>query len=206
MLTQYSMKKGLKIFGKEGEEAVKREMQQLHDMKTIEPVQFPTQEDKRNSLTYLMYLKKKRCGKIKGRGCADGRKQRSTSSKHEASSPTVAIESVFLTSIVDAEEHRDVAVVDIPGAYMHADVDEHIIVRFDRNMAEMLELIDPKIYKPYVQVDSTGKKVLYAKLKKALYGCLKSGLLFWKNIADLLQKSGFTLNPYDPCVANKTIN
>ena len=181
-------------------------MQQLHDMNTIEPVQFPSLEDKRDSLTYLMYLKKKRCGKIKGRGCADGRKQRNKNSKQEVSSPTVAIESVFLTSIVDAEEQREVAVVDIPGAYMHADVDEHIIVRFDRNMAEMLELIEPKIYKPYIQVDSTGKKVLYAKLKKALYGCLKSGLLFWRNLAELLQKTGFVLNPYDPCVANKTIN
>ena len=156
------MKKGLKIFGREGEEAVRREMKQLHDMKTIEPVRFPTQKDKRNSFTYLMYLKKKRCGKIKGRDCADGRK----SVAREVSSPTVAIESLFLTSIVDAEEQRDVAVVDILGAYMHADVDEHINVRFDRNMAEILELIDFKIHKPYVQVDSTGKKYYTPNLRK----------------------------------------
>ena len=131
---------------------MRREMQQLHNMKTIKPVKFPSQEDKRNLLTYFMYLKKKRCGRIKGRSCANGRKQRSTSSKQEVSLPTVAIESVFLTSTVDDEEHRYVAVVDISGAYMHAGVDEHIIVRFDRNMAEMLELIEPKIYKPYVLI------------------------------------------------------
>ena len=44
---------------------------------------------------------------------------------------TVMIKSVFLTSIVDGEESRDVAVVDIPGAYMHANVDEYIIIFFD---------------------------------------------------------------------------
>ena len=81
-----------------------------------------------------------------------------------------------MTSLIEAKEKRDVAVADIPGAYLHADVDEKIIVRFDGTMAEMLVRIDPKIYKPYVQVDRKGQPVLYAQLKKALYGCLRSGL------------------------------
>ena len=117
--------------------------------------------------------------------------------KEEVSSPTVVIDPVFLTSIVDAEQGRDVAVVDIPGAYMHADIDEHIIVRLDQTMAKVLEIIDPKIYKTYMKIDSNGEEVLYAKLKKALYGCLKSGLLFWRNLANHLQLYGFILNPYD---------
>ena len=197
MLTQYNMKKGLKGFGGKGEEAIKREMQQLHNMDTIEPVTHPARNNKRNSLTYLMYLKKKRCGKIKGRGCPDGRKKRENNKEEEVSPPTVVIKSVFLTSIVDAGQGRDATVVDIPGAYMHTDIDEHIIVRFDQTMTKMLEITDPKIYKPYIQIDSTGKKVLYAKLKKALYGCLKYGLLFLRNLANHLQLYGFILNPYD---------
>jgi hypothetical protein len=44
-----------------------------------------------------MFLKKKRCGKIKARGCADGRKQRLYKTKEETSAPTVSIESVMLT-------------------------------------------------------------------------------------------------------------
>ena len=96
--------------------------------------------------------------------------------------------------------------VNISDVYMHAGVDEYIIVRFNQTMTEMLDIIDLKIYKPYGQVNSAGKKVLYAKLKKALYGCLKSGLLFWRNLANHLQSYGFILNPYNSCVANKIIN
>ncbi len=47
--------------------------------------------------------------------------------------------------------------------------------------------------------------VLYIQLEKAVYGMMKSALLFYhKLVADLLQ-IGFTINPYDPCVANKMI-
>ena len=38
-----------------------------------------------------MFLKQKRCGKIKGRGYADGRKQRKYLTKDNRSAPTVAM-------------------------------------------------------------------------------------------------------------------
>ena len=74
---QMSMRKGLKVFGEPGYAAVKKEMQQLHDRKVVQPVDRKdlSQSQKREALGYLMFLKKKRCGAIKGRGCADGRKQ-----------------------------------------------------------------------------------------------------------------------------------
>ena len=65
-----------------------------------------------------MFLKEKRDGKIKGRTVAGGNKQRDFISKEDASSPTVATESVLLTCIIDAEEGRDVAVIDIPNAFI----------------------------------------------------------------------------------------
>lgn len=58
-------------------------------------------EDKRKALGYLMFLKEKRCGKIKGRGCAGGRKQRLYKAKEETSSPTVRIESRMLSCVID---------------------------------------------------------------------------------------------------------
>jgi hypothetical protein len=55
-----------------------------------------------------MFLKEKRCGKMKGHGCADGRKQQEYLTKEETSSPTVAIESVMLSCTIDAQhEGRD---------------------------------------------------------------------------------------------------
>ena len=40
----------------------------------------------------------------------------------------------------------------------------------------------------------------------ALYGTLKAALLFWKKLSESLKLRGFTINPYDWCIANKTIN
>ena len=70
-----------------------------------------------------MHLKKKRNGKIKGRSCADGWPQRKVSTKEEVASLTVATESVFITATIDAFENRDVATVDMPGAFLHTKVD-----------------------------------------------------------------------------------
>jgi hypothetical protein len=114
MLTQLSMKAGLRAFGDRGADAVKREMKQLHDMGALRPVENLTHDEKTSALKYLMYLKEKSDGVIKGRGCADGRKQRETTSKHDATSTTVSLESVFMTSLIEAKEKRDVAVADIP--------------------------------------------------------------------------------------------
>ena len=44
-----------------------------------------------NTLTYLMFLKQKRAGKIKGMGGAYGRQQQEYIGKEEASSPTISI-------------------------------------------------------------------------------------------------------------------
>ena len=63
-----------------------------------------------------MFLKKKRCGTIKG--CADGWKQRVYITKEESTSPTISMEAVFLTAIIDAWENHKVAVLDVPGAFM----------------------------------------------------------------------------------------
>jgi hypothetical protein len=52
-----------------------------------------------------------------------GNTQRDYISKEDASSPTVATESVMLSCIIDDEEERDVAVVDIPNAFLQTRVE-----------------------------------------------------------------------------------
>jgi hypothetical protein len=98
-----------------------------------------------------MYLNQKRCGRIKGRGCADGRKQRLyKTKKEETSSPTVSTEALLLTSLIDAGEERKVVTVDIPGAFMHADMDELVHMRLSGPMAELLVRVDPAKYRKYI--------------------------------------------------------
>ena len=153
-----------------------------------------------------MFLKKKRDRKIKGRGCVDGRPQHLDPNKPKTSASTVASESVLLTSVIDVMENRDVATVDIPGAFLHADMEgDDVHMKLEGMLVEMLARIDPKLYCKYIR-DENGKTVMYVQLKKALYGTIQVALLFWKNLTASLQEWGFTINPYDWCVANKMVN
>ena len=205
---QMSMKKGLAMFGDDGVTAVRKEMRQLHDRKVMKPrdAKELTPEQRREALAYLMFLKRKRCGKVKGRGCADGRKQRKYTDPADAASPTVATESVFLTMVIDALEDRDVAIVDIPGAFMQVDMDdEEVIMRLTGKMVELLIEIDPEMYRPHL-IYERGEPVLYVELLKALYGTIRAARLFWEKLSKQLMEWGFTPNPYDPCVMNRIVD
>jgi hypothetical protein len=207
ILTQYNLKQGIKKFGDNGKAAVLVELQQLHDRHVMKPVgkYDLTAGERKGALRYLMFLKEKRCGMIKGRGCADGRSQRDYMTKQETSSPTVATEALMLTCVIDAVERRDVATCDIPGAFMQSDMKGKVVMKLEGVMAEAILKIDPKQYTKYV-VKENGKDVIYVILAKALYGTLQAALLFWQNLSTQLEKWGFKINPYDFCVANKTIN
>ncbi len=159
---QMSMNKGLKIFGKAGIEAVHSEMVQLHDRKVMKLVHSRelTPEEWREALAYLMFLKRKWCGKVKGRGCADGRKQRRYTNRADAASPTVATEVVFLMAVIDALENHDVAVINIPSAFMQVNLDDETIhVRLTGKMVELLLEINHELYEPYL-VQEQGEMIM----------------------------------------------
>ena len=208
VLTHYSVKAGIKKFGTVGATAVSDELQQFYAKDTFTPVKAKTlsRKQKKRVLRLLMFLKKKRDGKIKGRACVDGRKQRDVYAKEDVSSPTVSIEVVLLTSVIDALEERDVLVTDIPGAYLTTNMDEEVHVILEEKLAEMMVLIAPEVYRTYIITSKNGKPTLYIKLKKALYRYLRSALLFWKKLSGGIVEDRFVLNPYDACVANKEIN
>ena len=117
---QISLKPDLRTFGNGGMKAVEKEMCHLHGRDVIMPVHKHclTPKQRKEALAYLIFLKCKHCGKIKGCGCADGRKQRAYIAKEESTAPTVSTEAVFLTAMIDALENRNVAVLDVPGAFM----------------------------------------------------------------------------------------
>ena len=74
---QYGMKVRLKVFGEAGLAAVVSDIRDnLYGRGVIEPVtkEQVTYEMRKKSLPYLMFLKRKRCGMVKGRRCADGQK------------------------------------------------------------------------------------------------------------------------------------
>jgi hypothetical protein len=72
-MIQYSLKIGLKKFQNKGEEAVSKELLQLHIRDTFKPQDAKELSATHNNgaLEYLMFLKEKRDGSLKGRTCAD---------------------------------------------------------------------------------------------------------------------------------------
>ena len=145
-------------------------------------------------------MKEKRDCSLKGRSVADGRKQRGLYPKEETTSPTVSIDALFLSLLIDSWEEREVATADVPGAYLLADMPDRVIVRYKNEMVDIICSVDPS-YKKYVV--SEGKdRVLYLSLLKALYGCVQSALLWYDLFSKTLQEVGFRINPYDRCVAN----
>ena len=59
----------------------------MDTMDVIEPIEARTMTrlEKRFAIEYLLFVKKKQCDRIKGRGCADGCKQRGHTTKEETS-------------------------------------------------------------------------------------------------------------------------
>jgi hypothetical protein len=134
--------------------------------------------------------------------CTDEQKQRREWTKQDTTSLAVSMEAVFITAVVNAYKEHDVACFDIPGAFLHADSDKKITMILNGRLAELMVQVTPN----HTSVDRKGMAILYIKMQKAIYGLLRSTLLFYKKLVANLESIGFKLNPYDPCVANKEVN
>ena len=98
------MKTGLKIWVTKGSQAVSNELSQLHLRDTFRPInpKALSKSDYDKVLESHLFLKQKRDQTIKGRMVSGGNKQRNHIDKTDATSPTADLESVLLTSTIDA--------------------------------------------------------------------------------------------------------
>jgi hypothetical protein len=194
---------GIKKHGQKAVDALFSEFCQLDNKSVFKPLaaSILTKKQKHEALRAVNLIKEKRCGKLKGRTCADGRAQRDLYTKEQTASPTVSTDALMLSLMIDALEHRDVATADVVGAYLLADMDDFTLMKLTGETVDIMTKVN-KEYSAFVTVEN-GKKVLYLQLMKALYGCVRSALLWYELFSSTLQKLGFELNPYDPCIANK---
>ena len=197
---------GIKKHGDRAVKALFAEFCQLDEKSVFEAVDAKalSREQKYAALRAINLIKEKRSGKLKGRTCADGRSQRGQYTKEQTASPTISTDALMLSLIIDSVEERDVATADVVGAYLLADMDDFVLVKLTGDAVDIMCKANNK-YESFVAVEN-GTKVLYLRLLKALYGCVKSALLWYELFTSTLQEMGFELNPYDPCVANKIIN
>jgi hypothetical protein len=209
-MTQLSLKAALKQWGEDAKIAVEAKAKQLHWQNSFKLVYWKevNKEKRKQILKSHVFVKKKCSGQIKACKVAGGNKQRDLISKENASSPTVAMESVLLTSLVEAQENRDVAIVDIPNAFIQTgmeDDEDKVVMRIRGHMADVLMKVAPKVYGPYVATDKQGRKQLLVECFNAIYSTMVASLLYCRKFTRSLKNQGYTMNPYDPCVWNKIV-
>ena len=116
-------------------------------------------------------------------------------------------EILVIICIINDIEGCNVAIGDIPGAFIQTDMvhrDCTVCVRICGVFADLLVKIYPSKFVEKVILEG-GQKVIYVVLKKALYGALIVILLFWRDLSGALRSWGFEPNPCDICVMNKTV-
>ena len=152
-MTQYGINKGVKNFGKMGVAAVMKELQQLCNQRVGDPWKGSDliEEERKRALKYLIFLKEKLDGIIKGRGCANGTPQHAYITKDKSSSPTISMEVLFMSCIIDTYEEQDVALVDVPGTFMQANMTGKTVhVKLEGEMARIMGSMDPR-YKSMIE-------------------------------------------------------
>ena len=93
-------------------------------------------------------------------------KKRAYITKEEASSLTVATESLMMICIIDAFYGRDVATVDISGAFMQADTDDIFNIKIQGIFLDVLIRIDPDKYMKIIGIENNKKLYMCDKKKR----------------------------------------
>ena len=201
-----SVREALRTKGEEASRVIIQELKQMLNKKVWVPVSGAklTAAQRSAIIRSSMFLKKKNnpdgsFQKLKARLVAGG-DQQDKGLYDDLSSPTVSTSAVFTMLAVAAHERRRVAVVDISGAFLNADMSLSVPVhmRLDRTMTDFLTNIDDR-YKKYT--DAGGGVVVH--LKKALYGCVESAGLWYENLHATMSALGYKRNECDRCIFNR---
>ena len=102
--------------------------------------------------------------------------------KVDTTFPTVATESLFITSTIDAFEGKKVATMDVSSASMSTTMDpkySKVYMALQRQLSELMVKVDPNLYRKSFSTDNKGSMILYVEMQKAFYGIFKSVLLFY---------------------------
>jgi hypothetical protein len=208
---QYLLNKGLKIFGQKGQDASKKEMDQLHRRSCFTPKSIAkmTQIERRRAQQALMFREKSKTEPLKGEWST-----MESQPENGYQERTLRVQQQHLkalTAVIDAHEERDVMTCDIPNVFIQAlmpevkDGDERVMMKITGVLVDMLVELNPELYGPYVVFERNRQnKVLYVQVMRVIYGMLEDAILWYKKFRGELKQKGFKFNPYDPCVANRT--
>ena len=119
-------------------------------------------------------------------------------------SPTVSLVSILTTLAIDAYEGRNVAKVDVPGAYLHADMPQTegktILLKLKGDFVDIMCSVSKKCTQHVVYEGKAN--FLDMKVLRAIYGCLASAMLWWRvsslgdTLYTVLSQSGIRFRLY----------
>ena len=120
----YGFRKGLKFFGDEGCQVAKNELKVnllgrgCNDMLSWKDIMW---DIRKQALGYLMFIKRKRSRRMKGKKCANGRPQQEYITKEESSSPTVSLYALMGSCLMDAMDNRKMIIINLPNVLLQGD-------------------------------------------------------------------------------------
>ena len=118
--------------------------------------------------------------------------------KADASSPTVAQESVVITAAIEYHYRRYVTKMETPGEYLQNDTDENVIILLKGILTDIMATVNPKLYRKYIITNKKGEALLYVKIQKALYGLLWGAILSYLKLVKDLEDFWLENSPYYP--------
>ena len=205
-----SSKKATSLYGEEAvTESEEKEMLGLYKMGAFDPVNYDDlkPEQKKNIIPSHLFLKRKTDAngvfvKLKARLVAGGNVQdRSLPIYESITSPTVSLTALNIVAAIAAKESRQVVTVDVAQAYLNAEMgDTEVFMRIEPKLGKILNNIDSKF-----KGCASKSGAVYVRLRKALYGCIESALLWFNTISKFMRSAGFSANTYDQCVFNKVL-
>ena len=127
--------------------------------------------------------------------CANGAPHRKFVPREEARSSTLSLEALTMSLTIDAHERRKVTVFDVSGTYLQTDLpeDKFVLLMLEDQFVDIMCSINPE-YSAHVRMEG-GKKLLYLRIKKVVYGMIKSTLLWYDLYVSVLKGVAFVLNP-----------
>jgi Reverse transcriptase (RNA-dependent DNA polymerase) len=145
------------------------------------------------------YLPTGQFEKLKARLVAGGNEQ-DKGLYEDLSSPTVSTSAVLTVLAVAAHENKKIAVVDITGAYLNADMGTDIAIHM--RLDPLISGLMMKLCNHYARfADERG--CIVVRLQKALYGCIESAAPLHDNLSGTMRELGFEKNRHEGCVFNK---
>lgn len=188
-------------FPEETDEAYDAELRQFLDQEVFEPIDV-NEVNEKEAIPVIVLFSKKASGKIKCRIVANGRRQDPDEyMPWEVEATTVSIQNIAKLISLALERGLRMSTCDIKGAYLNAQIEHDVIVKFNRESTRRLCGMKNGLRK---FVDHTGS--LHGRLLKALYGLKESALLWQQEFSNGFKSMGFRSLVTDPCIQTDGTN